>query len=161
APGPTADVLITSPPDLRAEAGRIVSKSRLGPIFTPPSVSRAEGPIATLTRGAQAAATNWPGGSFDPELHPVFVASQTSVATAGLVAPPPGISDFKYFQGTVLSGARLTGGSGSGAGAAATPGAGGRGPTVISGGGGARGGGGGAGGGGGTGGGARGLAAPD
>src|SRR4029079_4087593 len=78
-----------------------------------------EGPIATLPMGAQAAATNWPGGSFDPELHTVFVASQTSVATAGLTPPPPGVSDFKYFQGTVLSGARLTGGSGSGAGASA------------------------------------------
>jgi glucose dehydrogenase len=124
--GLTIDDLINFTPELRAEAERIVSKYRLGPMFTPPSVSRAEGPIATLTMGAQAAATNWPGGSFDPELHTVFVASQTSVATAGLVAPPPGISDFKYFQGTVLSGARLTGGSGSGAGAGSTPGADGR-----------------------------------
>jgi quinoprotein glucose dehydrogenase len=124
--GLTVDDLINFTPELRAEAERIVSKYRLGPMFTPPSVSRAEGPIATLTMGAQAAATNWPGGSFDPELHTVFVASQTSVATAGLVPPPPGVSDFKYFQGTVLSGARLTGGSGSGAGAAATPGADGR-----------------------------------
>jgi quinoprotein glucose dehydrogenase len=124
--GLTIDDLINFTPELRAEAERIVSKYRLGPIFTPPSVSRAEGPIATLTMGAQAAATNWPGGSFDPELHTVFVASQTSVATAGLVPPPPGISDFKYFQGTVLSGARLTGGSGSGAGANATAGADGR-----------------------------------
>jgi quinoprotein glucose dehydrogenase len=124
--GLTIDDLINFTPELRAEAERIVSKYRLGPIFTPPSVSRAEGPIATLTMGAQAAATNWPGGSFDPELHTVFVASQTSVATAGLVPPPAGISDFKYFQGTVLSGARLTGGSGSGAGANAAPGADGR-----------------------------------
>jgi quinoprotein glucose dehydrogenase len=124
--GLTIDDLINFTPELRAEAERIVSKYRLGPMFTPPSVSRAEGPIATLTMGAQAAATNWPGGSFDPELHTVFVASQTSVATAGLTPPPPGVSDFKYFQGTVLSGARLTGGSGSGAGASSTPGADGR-----------------------------------
>src|SRR6185503_2254947 len=93
---------------------------------TPPSVSRAEGLIATLTMGAQAAATNWPGGSFDPELHTVFVASQTSVATAGLTPPPPGVAETKYFQGTVLSGARLTGGSGSGAGASGSGGADGR-----------------------------------
>ena len=38
-------------------------------MFTPPSVSRKEGPIATLTMGAQGAATNWPGGSYDPETH--------------------------------------------------------------------------------------------
>src|SRR4029079_14695231 len=85
-----------------------------------------EGPIATLPMGAQAAATNWPGGSFDPELHTVFVASQTSVATAGLTPPPPCVAGTKYFQGTVLSGARLTGGSGSGAGASGAGGADGR-----------------------------------
>ena len=86
-------------------------------MFTPPSVSRAEGPIATLTMGAQAAASNWPGGSYDPETHTVFVASQTSIATLGLVPPPPGRSEMPYFQGTVLSGARTSGGSGSAAGA--------------------------------------------
>src|SRR5262245_33930222 len=69
--------------------------------------------------GAQAAATNWPGGSYDPETHTVFVASQTSIATLGLVPPPPGVADVPYHQGTVLSGARRSGGSG--AGAATTP----------------------------------------
>ena len=116
--GLTVDDLIDFTPALRAEATQIVSKYRLGPIFTPPSVSRAEGPIATLTMGAQAAASNWPGASFDPETHTLFVASQTSIATLGLVPAPPGTSDLPYFQGTVLSGARLTGGSGAGAGAA-------------------------------------------
>ncbi|MBY0493624.1 MAG: pyrroloquinoline quinone-dependent dehydrogenase [Cyanobacteria bacterium] len=115
--------LIDFTPELRAEAVKIVSRYRLGPIFTPPSVSRAEGPIATLTMGAQAAATNWPGASYDPETHTVFVASQTAVATLGLMPAPPGRSDLPYFQGTILSGARLTGGAGSGAGAPATPGA--------------------------------------
>ena len=119
--GLTIDDLIDFTPELRAEAVKLVSRYRLGPIFTPPSVSRAEGPIATLTMGAQAAATNWPGGSYDPETHTVFVASQTAVATLGLMPAPPGRSDMPYFQGTVLSGARLTGGSGSNAGAAPAP----------------------------------------
>ena len=92
---------------------KIVSRYRLGPIFTPPSVSRREGPIATLTMGAQAAASNWPGASYDPETHTLYVASQTSVATLGLVPPPPGVSDVPYHQGTVLSGARTSGGSGA------------------------------------------------
>jgi glucose dehydrogenase len=119
--GLTVDDLIDFTPELRAEAVKIVSRYRLGPIFTPPSVSRAEGPIATLTMGAQAAASNWPGGSYDPETHTLFVASQTSIATLGLMPPPPGRSDMPYFQGTVLSGARLTGGSGSDAGAGPRP----------------------------------------
>jgi quinoprotein glucose dehydrogenase len=118
--GLSIDDLIDFTPELRAEATKIVSRYRLGPIFTPPSVSRMEGPIATLTMGAQASASNWPGGSYDPETHTLYVASQTSVATLGLVPPPPGASDMPYFQGTVLAGARLTGGSGAGAGAATT-----------------------------------------
>jgi quinoprotein glucose dehydrogenase len=119
--GLAIDDLIDFTPELRAEAVKLVSRYRLGPIFTPPSVSRAEGPIATLTMGAQAAATNWPGGSYDPETHTVFVASQTAVATLGLVPAPAGRSDLPYFQGTVLSGARLTGGAGSDATATAAP----------------------------------------
>jgi quinoprotein glucose dehydrogenase len=115
------DDLIDFTPELRAEAVKLVSRYRLGPMFTPPSVSRAEGPIATLTMGAQAAASNWPGASYDPVTHTVFVASQTSVATLGLMPPPPGRSDMPYFQGTVLSGARLTGGTGADGGAAPAP----------------------------------------
>ncbi|HUQ87583.1 MAG TPA: pyrroloquinoline quinone-dependent dehydrogenase [Vicinamibacterales bacterium] len=121
--GISIDDLIDFTPELRAEAVKLVSRYRLGPIFTPPAVSRPEGPIATLTMGAQAAATNWPGGSYDPESHTVFVASQTGVATLGLVPPPPGRSDLPYFQGTVLSGARLTGGAGADAASTAAPGA--------------------------------------
>ena len=119
--GLSVDDLIDFTPELRAEAVKLVSRYRLGPIFTPPAVSRAEGPIATLTMGAQAAATNWPGASYDPETHTVFVASQTAVATLGLMPSPPGRSDLPYFQGTVLSGARLTGGAGSDAAATAAP----------------------------------------
>ena len=128
--GLSVDDLIDFTPELRAQATQLVSKYRLGPIFTPPSVSRAEGPIATLTMGAQAAASNWPGGSYDPETHTVFVASQTSIATLGLVPPPPGRSEMPYFQGTVLSGARTSGGSGSSAGGAANRGGGGDAPAV-------------------------------
>jgi quinoprotein glucose dehydrogenase len=119
--GLSVDDLIDFTPELRAEAVKLVSRYRLGPIFTPPAVSRLEGPIATLTMGAQAAASNWPGGSYDPETHTVFVASQTAVATLGLMPAPPGRSDMPYFQGTVLSGARLTGGSGSNASAPPAP----------------------------------------
>jgi quinoprotein glucose dehydrogenase len=117
--GLTIDDLIDFTPELRAEAVKIVSQYRLGPMFTPPAVSRREGPIATLTMGAQAAATNWPGASYDPETHTLYVASQTSIATLGLVPPPAGVADVPYHQGTVLSGARTAGGSGADGGGAA------------------------------------------
>ena len=117
--GLTIDDLIDFTPELRAEAVKLVQNYRLGPIFTPPSVSKKEGPIATLTMGAQAAATNWPGASYDPETHTLYVSSQTSIATLGLVPPPPGVSSVPYHQGTVLAGARTAMGSGADAGAGA------------------------------------------
>jgi quinoprotein glucose dehydrogenase len=157
--GLTIDDLIDFTPELRAAAIKAVEKYRIGPMFTPPSVSRAEGPIATLQMGGQAAASNWPGGSYDPETHTVFVASTRSAGTFGLMPPPPGNpSTSKYFQGTVLSGARTSGGSGAGAGAAAPPPAGGAAPAAPAAGGG-RGGAGGAPAGGGRGGGGGGAAA--
>jgi quinoprotein glucose dehydrogenase len=117
--GLATDDLIDFTPELRAEALKAVEKYKLGPVFTPPVVSKAEGPIAVLQMASQAAATNWPGGSYDPETHTLYVQSQSAVATLGLVPPPPGAApDVRYHQGTILSGARVSGGSGS-AGAAA------------------------------------------
>ena len=36
--------------------------------------------------------TNWPGGSYDPETHTVYVFSQSAIALLGLVPSP----DHKY-----------------------------------------------------------------
>jgi quinoprotein glucose dehydrogenase len=117
--GLAIDDLIDFTPELRAEAVKAIAPYKIGPVFTPPVVSKAEGPIATLQMASQAAATNWPGGSYDPETHILYVNSQSAVATLGLVPPPPGAApDVRYHQGTVLSGPRRSGGSGA-AGAAA------------------------------------------
>jgi quinoprotein glucose dehydrogenase len=121
--GLSVDDLIDFTPDLRAAAVKAIEKYKIGPIFTPPVVSKPEGPIATLAMANQGAATNWPGGSYDPETHVLYVASQSQVATLGLVPPPAGITDVRYHQGTVLSGARRSGGSGANAGAGAATGA--------------------------------------
>jgi quinoprotein glucose dehydrogenase len=86
----------------------------MGPMFTPPVVSKLEGPIALLTRAL--AGTNWKGGSYDPETHVAYVYSTGAIGSMGLVPPPPGFSDMRYISGNALSGARLTGGSGSSAG---------------------------------------------
>jgi glucose dehydrogenase len=112
--GLAVDDLIDFTPELRAEAVKVIEKYRIGPVFTPPTVSSAEGPIATLQMASQAAATNWPGGSYDPETHILYVHSQSVVGTLGLVPPPPGVApDVRYHQGTALAGARRSGGSGS------------------------------------------------
>ena len=112
--GLAIDDLIDFTPELRAEAVKAIAQYRIGPLFTPPAVSRAEGPIATLAMATQAPATNWPGGSYDPETHILYVYSQSAVATLGLVPPADGTADgVRYHQGTVLTGARRSGGSGS------------------------------------------------
>ena len=117
--GLAVDDLIDFTPALRAEAVKAIEKYRIGPVFTPPVVSNADGPIGTLAMATQAAATNWPGGSYDPETHVLYLQSQSQVAILGLVPPPPGVApDVRYHQGTALSGARRTGGSGSATGAA-------------------------------------------
>ncbi len=42
-------------------------------MFTPPVESKVDGPLATLTLGTASGGTNWPGGSYDPETHTVYV----------------------------------------------------------------------------------------
>src|SRR5207247_6193491 len=106
--------LIDFTPELHAEALELVKKYKMGPMFTPPVVSKIEGPLALLTRAL--AGTNWKGGSYDPETHVVYVYSTGAIGSMGLVPPPAGFSDMRYISGNALSGARLTGGSGSSAG---------------------------------------------
>jgi quinoprotein glucose dehydrogenase len=112
--GVSTDDVIDFTPELRAEALELVKKYKMGPMFTPPVVSKQEGPIALLTRAL--AGTNWKGGSFDPETHVAYVYSTGAIGSMGLVPPPAGFSDMRYISGNVLTGARLTGGSGSAAG---------------------------------------------
>lgn len=107
------DDLIDFTPELRAEAETVVSKYRLGPIFTPPVLSKKKGPIATLALATQRAATNWQGGSYDPETHILYVSSQREIAVLGLMPSPEEITEFRYHQGNVITGVRRSGGAGS------------------------------------------------
>jgi quinoprotein glucose dehydrogenase len=115
--GVSIDDLIDFTPALRAEALKVVERYTIGPIFTPPVVSRLPGPLATLTSGF---ATNWPGGSYDPETHIAYIYSQSGASPLGLVPPPADLSDMNFIQGSALTGARRTGGSGSAAGGGRT-----------------------------------------
>src|SRR5207247_8031700 len=107
------DDLIDFTRDLRDEAVKLASRYKLGPMFTAPVVSKLEGPLATLSLATSGGGTSWPGGSYDPETHILYVSSQSQMTALGLVPPPPGLSDMKYVQGTATSGARLTGGAGA------------------------------------------------
>ena len=76
--GFSKDDLIDFTPELRAEAEKIVSRYKIGPIYTPPTVSRAEGPLGTLQLAINGGGTVWAGGSFDPETRILYVYSRRS-----------------------------------------------------------------------------------
>jgi len=113
--GVTLDNLIDFTPELRAEALKIAARYKTGPIFTPPPISRAEGPIAGFRSSG---GTNWPGGSFDPETHIAYVPSFTSMPILGLMPPPSReFSDLPYVSGNALTGVRYISGPGENVGA--------------------------------------------
>ena len=107
------DDLIDFTPALHAQAVKIASLYKLGPVFTPPVVSKIDGPLATLALATSGGGTNWPGGSYDPETHTVYVFSQRSISTLGLVPGDPRMTDEAYIQGTAKTGARTTAGAGA------------------------------------------------
>jgi quinoprotein glucose dehydrogenase len=113
--GVTIDNVIDFTPELHDEALKIASRYKFGPIFTPPPVSRAEGPIAGFRSSG---GTNWPGGSFDPETHIAYIPSFTSMPILGLLPPPnKEFSDLPYVSGNVLTGVRYVSGPGENVGA--------------------------------------------
>ena len=117
--GISEDDLIDFTPKLRADALKLIKSYAIGPVFTPPVLSKVGGPLALLTISTNNGGTNWAGGSFDPETHLLFVSSCSScVVPMGMVAAPKDVSDMGYVKGTAGQPvvARM-GGTGAGAGA--------------------------------------------
>lgn len=103
--GVTLDDLIDFTPELRAEAEELVSKWRLGPLYTPPGLIEGDGGVGgTLMLPGILGGTNWEGGAFDPETGVLYVGSHTSPSIVGLVHDPEA-SEADY----VLAGASARG----------------------------------------------------
>jgi len=121
--GVSTDDLIDFTPALRGEALETISKYKIGPIFTPPVVSKAEGPLATLTLGTASGGSNWPGGSFDPETHIVYLhACNACLRPLSLVPPPSAdFSDLRYVAGVAGQSVARGLGAGGAAGAESGP----------------------------------------
>jgi quinoprotein glucose dehydrogenase len=116
--GVSIDDLIDFTPEMREQAKKIVSKYHLGPVFTPPVVSRVDGPLATLTLGTASGGTNWPGASYDPETHILYsFACNACLTPLGLVVPPKEVSDMNYVEGTAGEQVQTRTGPGENAGA--------------------------------------------
>jgi len=100
--GVTIDDLIDFTPELRAEAVKLVSKYKIGPLYTPAVVSKVDGPLGTLMLPSAGGGANWPGGAYDPETHMLYVYSQTTPTSLGLVPAPQG-NDFGLVAGTAAA----------------------------------------------------------
>ena len=98
--GVAIDDLIDFTPELRAEAVKIVSRYKIGPLYTPPVVSRWEGPLATLMLPSTTGGANWQGGSLDPETNYLYVYSSDQISDLGLVESDGKRSDMRYVRGT-------------------------------------------------------------
>ncbi|MCH7749235.1 MAG: PQQ-binding-like beta-propeller repeat protein [Acidobacteria bacterium] len=90
--------LVDFTPELRAEAERIISNYKIGPIFTPPTASVPEGPWGTLMLPSQAGGTNWAGGSLDPDTGIAYLYTYTQVVSLGLINDPER-SDMDFIRG--------------------------------------------------------------
>jgi quinoprotein glucose dehydrogenase len=120
--GVTPDILVDFTPAIHDQAMTIAAKYKLGPIFTPPTASKASGLLATLTLGTAGGGSNWWGASYDPETHTVFAsASNASLTPIGLVHAPKEVSDMNYILGTDGQEIRIARGPGENAGADAAP----------------------------------------
>jgi quinoprotein glucose dehydrogenase len=92
--------LIDFTPALRKEATELVKHFKIGPIFTPPTLSVPGGPFGTLCMPGLQGGTNWPGASYDPDTHKVYVYSKTQLALIGIIKNNnTNVSDLEYVHG--------------------------------------------------------------
>jgi quinoprotein glucose dehydrogenase len=114
--GFSLDDVIDFTPELKAEAVKMVSKYKLGPVFTPAVVSKPKGPYATLALATAGGGTNWAGGSYDPETHIAYVPSQRSLTSIGLIPGDPSRTDMNFMSGSAAPKTGASGGGGEGLG---------------------------------------------
>jgi quinoprotein glucose dehydrogenase len=112
----TENDLIDFTPELKAQALAQFKMYKNGPMFNPPVLSKAEGPVAAMTIGTAGGGTNWPGGSFDPETNVAYLYACNSCMTPiGLIPPPAGFeTDTRYVSGQAGAPFRIAEAAGAG-----------------------------------------------
>ena len=89
--GVSEEDLIDLTPELLAEAKKIASGFRMGPLFTPPSTG-----AGTLMLPSAGGGANWPGAAVDPETAVLYVPSSTRISVHPLSKPDPARSNLNY-----------------------------------------------------------------
>ena len=95
------DDLIDFTPELKAEALKIASEYKMGPLFTPAIVFDSNGKKGTLMLPNATGGANWQGAAADPETGVLYVPSVTNPYVAALVHDPEH-SDMNYISKTVF-----------------------------------------------------------
>jgi quinoprotein glucose dehydrogenase len=99
---------------------KVVSRYKIGPLFTPPVVSTFPAPLGTLMLPNITGGANWQGGSFDPETKMFYIFTNTDISTIGHVPGNPERNrDFEWIRGTARdpnAAAPAAGGGGGGGG---------------------------------------------
>jgi quinoprotein glucose dehydrogenase len=113
--------LIDWTPEIKARAQQIASHYTMGPLFNPPAVVT-DKIFGTLNLPGLQGGANWPGGSYDPETHMLYVFAKNQFEITGVVVGPDGKANQRGGQpaaGSADSGggsfggiASLTGGNG-------------------------------------------------
>src|SRR5580704_485405 len=95
------DDLIDFTPQLRQQALDNLKNYRWEQSpYVPLIVGSQSGKRGTINIGNTAGGVNWPGSSFDPETHIVYVqAANANVTSGSLRTSPPGFSDIRYVAG--------------------------------------------------------------
>src|SRR5436190_3721278 len=107
--GVSIDDLIDFTPELRAQAIEQAKAYKLGPIYTPPGLTKPDGPIATLMLPADVGGANWPGGSLDPETNRLYIHSHTAVFSLANVSPDLSTAGPANIAGTLRGGPAAAG----------------------------------------------------
>jgi quinoprotein glucose dehydrogenase len=101
----TTDELIDFTPEMRAKAVALASKFALAKLFDPPVLSKADGPIKSLTFATALGGTNWPGGSYDPDTHTVIASANQQVVGLGVLP----VTDKRFSEAPYVGGDELAG----------------------------------------------------
>jgi quinoprotein glucose dehydrogenase len=101
--------LIDFTPELKAEALRVASQYKLGPVFTPPIIRDSDGgKRATLQFPGAGGGANWQGAAADPEAGFLFIPSVTDPYTSALTHDPTR-STMDYIAAGGLGGPKVMG----------------------------------------------------
>ncbi len=98
--GVSPEQVIDFTPELHQQALELLKSYTIGPLYTPPSMSKVGGPYGTIASPGAQGGTNWPGGCYDPDSHTVFVYSKTQASVLGIIEnTDTSVSEFALVHG--------------------------------------------------------------